>query len=117
MKQIRKIILITIFILLLSITISNASIDTNTFKPNALTEDDYDVAFNMAGTIINAITTIGIVIAVIMVMVLGIKYMVASVEQKADYKRTMIPMIVGAILLFASSTFVSIIYSLISKIE
>ena len=45
----------------------------------------------------------GIAIAVVVLMVLGIKYMMGSAEEKADYKKTMIPYVVGAVILFGAS--------------
>jgi len=44
-------------------------------------------------------------------MVLGIKYMMGSAEEKAEYKKTMIPYIIGAILLFAATTIANAIYT------
>lgn len=35
-------------------------------------------------------------------MILGIKYMMGSAEERANYKRSMIPFVIGAILLFAA---------------
>lgn len=52
----------------------------------------------------------GIVIAVIILMVLGIKYMMGSAEEKAEYKKTMIPYLVGAVLIFAASTIANVVY-------
>ena len=43
----------------------------------------------------------GTLIAVGTIMILGIKYMMGSAEEKAEYKKTMIPYLIGAILLFA----------------
>ena len=43
-------------------------------------------------------------------MVLGIKYMVGSAEEKASYKKTMMPYIVGAILLFGATTVATAIF-------
>ena len=95
---------------------SKSKINTEYYKPSDLTTDDYDEAFNMTKTIVSAITTIGIAVAVIMIMVLGIRYMAGSVEERAEYKRTMIPVLVGAFLLFASATMVSIIYNFASNL-
>ena len=44
-------------------------------------------------------------------MVLGIKYMMGSAEEKAEYKKTFIPYIVGALLLFAASALVGVLYN------
>ena len=56
------------------------------------------------------IQTAGVVVAVIIVMVLGIKYMMGSAEERAEYKKTMMPYLVGAILIFAASTIANVVY-------
>lgn len=89
---------------------------TDNYKPGELTTADYQTAFNMASTIVGALTTVGTVIAVVGIIILGLKYMMGSVEQKADYKKTMIPYLVGCILIFCISTIVSIIYNLASQL-
>lgn len=60
--------------------------------------------------IMGVINVAGVVIAVIVLMILGIKYMMGSAEEKAEYKKTMIPYLVGAILIFAASTIANVIY-------
>ena len=55
--------------------------------------------------------TVGVVAAVVILMVLGIKYMMGSAEEKAEYKKTMIPYIVGAILIFGASTIANMVYN------
>lgn len=93
--------------------VSIGGLDIGAFKPGTLTGDDTEKAFSLGKTIISGLTVIGVIISVLMVMVLGIKYMVGSIEQKAEYKKTMVPMLIGAILIFASSLIVSIFYDLI----
>ena len=66
------------------------------------------VGSNIAAIIRN----VGIVLAVVILMILGIKYMMGSAEEKAEYKKTMIPYIVGAILIFASTTIVNVVYNI-----
>ena len=63
--------------------------------------------------IIGVIQTIGILIAVGVIMVLGIKYMMGSAEEKAEYKKTMVPYLIGAIVLFAASALAGGIYNMI----
>ena len=58
---------------------------------------------NVGGNIVSIITTIGIIVAVIVLLVLGIKYMMGSAAEKAEYKKTMIPYLVGAVLIFGAS--------------
>lgn len=61
--------------------------------------------------IVGIVQVVGIVVAVVVILVIGIKYLVGSAEQKAEYKKTMIPYIVGAVLVFAGSTIVNVIYN------
>mgnify|MGYP001028784838 CR=1 FL=1 len=67
--------------------------------------------------LIGIITTVGVVVAVIILLVLGIKYMMGSASEKAEYKKTMIPYIVGAVLIFAGTSLVRVIYSLSTSVS
>ncbi len=67
------------------------------------------------GSVINAIIKLiqiaGTGVSVVIVTVLGIKYMLASSSEKADIKKMATPIIVGCVLLFAASNLVAIIAS------
>ncbi len=71
----------------------------------------------LGGKLMGVIQTAGVVVAVIILMVLGIKYMIGSAEEKAEYKKTMIPYIVGAILIFAASTIANVIYQFATSLN
>jgi len=71
-----------------------------------------DKVIDLGKTIVTIVQTIGIVVAVVVLLVLGIKYMMGSAEEKAEYKKTMIPYLVGAILIFAATTIVNVVYQL-----
>lgn len=58
---------------------------------------------NVGGNIVSIVTTVGIIVAVVVLLVLGIKYMMGSASEKAEYKKTMIPYLVGALLIFGAS--------------
>lgn len=62
--------------------------------------------------LIGIITTVAVVVAVIMLLVLGIKYMMGSASEKAEYKKTMIPYLVGAILIFGASAITKVVVGL-----
>ena len=61
--------------------------------------------------IIKIITTVGSILSVIVLVIMGIKYMMGSVEEKAEYKKTMMPYVIGFVILFAASTIASVIYN------
>ena len=51
--------------------------------------------------IISIITNIGIILSAIILAIMGVKYMIGSAEERAEYKKDMIPYLVGATLLFS----------------
>ena len=69
----------------------------------------------IGGEIINIIQVVGIVVAIAVVLIIGIKYMTGSVEQKAEYKKVMIPYIIGAVLLVAGTSIVKVIFNTINS--
>ena len=71
----------------------------------------------LGANIVNIIQVVGIVVAIIVLLVIGIKYIIGSAEQKAEYKTTMIPYIVGAVLIFAGTSIVKVIYQLASQVK
>ena len=71
----------------------------------------------VGNNIVTIIQVVGIVIAVIVLLVIGIKYMMGSASEKAEYKKTMIPYIVGAVLIFAGTSLVKVIYSLATAVK
>ena len=70
----------------------------------------------MGGKVLGVINTIGVVISVVVLMTLGIKYMLGSVQEKAEYKKALLPYLIGAILLFAATTIPNIIYKISTSV-
>ena len=66
-----------------------------------------------ANMILAYIRNIGIILSVIILIVIGIKYMMGSVEEKANYKETLLPYLIGAFLLFTGSLIPQLIYDII----
>lgn len=67
----------------------------------------------IGGKVLSAVTTAGIVLSVIMLAVLGVKYMMGSAEEKAEYKKSLMPYIIGAALIFSASVIASAVYNLV----
>ncbi len=66
----------------------------------------------IAGIIVGAIRIIGTVLSVVILVAIGIKFMMGSAEEKADYKESLKPYIIGAFLLFTGSLIPQLIYTL-----
>ena len=114
------IILIFTFIMIMTIS-CNATYDPledpNSFKPGNISSEDANVITGRVNSIIGVIVTVGVIISAITLCILGIKYMVGSVEERAEYKKTMIPYIIGAVLLFAASSVVGIIANIVQNMN
>lgn len=121
MKKSIKVIstLLLAIMLVTSIVGTVLAVDPNTVlnglngNGNVQTNDLTKVGNN----IVTIIQVVGIVIAVIVLLVIGIKYMMGSASEKAEYKKTMIPYIVGAVLIFAGTSLVRVIYSLSTSVS
>ncbi|PWM79082.1 MAG: hypothetical protein DBY41_08265 [Clostridium sp.] len=121
MKKSIKVIstLLLTIMLVASIAGTVLAVDPNTVlnglngNGNVQTNDLTKVGNN----IVTIIQVVGIVIAVIVLLVIGIKYMMGSASEKAEYKKTMIPYIVGAVLIFAGTSLVRVIYSLSTSVS
>lgn len=66
---------------------------------------------NVINSVIKLIQIAGSGVAVITVTFLGIKYMIASSNEKADIKKQAVPIIIGCVLLFAAVNIAGIIAS------
>lgn len=106
-KKVMKIISIILTIVCVAFIASTCFAAGGELDPSKINGKDPKVDTTKIGNIGNQIATIirnvGIVAAVIIIMVLGIKYMIGSAEEKAEYKKTFIPYIIGALLLFGAS--------------
>lgn len=68
-------------------------------------------------SIVGILQTVGIVLSVVVLIIIGIKYMMGSAEEKAEYKKTMIPYLVGAALIFAASVFAQVVYQFFTGVK
>ena len=109
MKKTTKIIAVVFMMLTLVLgmaTISRAdSVNPGEIASglHGTTSDAQEDITGIGNQIIGIITTVGVVVAVVILLVLGIKYMMGSAEEKAEYKKTMIPYLIGAVLIFGAS--------------
>ena len=66
------------------------------------------------GNIIGFLQWAGAIAGVLIITIFGIKYMMGSLEEKAEYKKSMIPFIVGAVVLIAAPQIAKLIFSILS---
>lgn len=87
----------------------NAISDPNQYISSEVNTDQR--AVQMGNVIVWVIRTVGQLIAVAMLLIIGTKYVLGSVEQKAEYKQTMWPYIIGAALIFGGASLTDLIYN------
>lgn len=112
----KKIFVISILAISLIFLLGNVCIyalddpttNPNSWKPNVV---DEPILFEKAGLLLGIINVIGVVCSVIVLTVIGIKYMFGSIEEKAEYKNTIWTYIFGMFLLIAATTIPNILYN------
>lgn len=113
-KTVKIITVVLLAIILISVT-------SNVFAGDAIKPGDlsgkvsYGDSIDLqtkAGKIMGMIRNVAVIASVIILMVLGVKYMLGSVEEKAEYKKSFIPLIVGIVLVVSATAIASFIFNM-----
>ncbi len=121
MKKSRKILYTVLPVLML------VAVMFVTFAP-AVLADGVSPAFPAQGTTISKVETlskdvwatvvlIARILAFAAIIFAGIRYMFASAEQKADIKKGLIYLVIGAVLVFASTFIVDIVVNITNSLK
>ena len=119
MKKIIKMISIALIVLTMTMFIqiiannvyADDIIDTNEYEdPSDNSINDIYEVMDRASTYVMIIRNIGIIVSVIALMLIGIRAMVGSAEEKADYQKSLPGYLIGVVLVFAMSMIPTIIY-------
>lgn len=110
----KVLVLLFIVIAILSIVgVVNASVTPNSFAGDHVTGNNAATQVStFGGQIIGIVRFFGTWASVAVLIILGIKYMMGSIEEKAEYKKSMLPYVIGAVLVFAATNIVSVIYGM-----
>ncbi|MBR3254883.1 MAG: hypothetical protein IKF97_01445 [Clostridia bacterium] len=114
--MVKRIFIIIVYLtIILSISslfciVYGADFDTDLYAPENTTEaQNVGKLQTIGNAIIGTIRTIGSIASIGVLIVLGIKYMAGSVEEKAQYKQSMVPYIIGAAFVFGIINILAII--------
>ena len=118
-KQIKilSVIVLIIFTLIIFKSVVNADTGEMITSLSNPTYADTEEIVDIGEKIVGIIQIIGTVVAVVIMVILGIKYITSSIEEKADIKKAMIPYVIGAILIFSTTSIVRVVYSLVKPQE
>jgi len=81
-----------------------------TINANKVTNAGNKVS-DLGNQILGIVRTVGTIAAIITLIILGIKYMMGSAEEKAEYKKTLMPYIIGAVLVLAAVNIVTWVFN------
>lgn len=116
---VKILVIILCFLLILSVVslADTTEKGIKQFKGTISTEADSskDAIVKLVATILNVVRIVGISIAVVMLMVVACKYIIASAGDKADIKKYAINYIIGALVLFGASGIVTIAKNFIEE--
>lgn len=112
-RSLKYIIIILIIFLISSTYMSAVNADSginaaglsrtgSIFDKNAAETNVTKLANNSANLVVSIMRIVGITIAVLMLLVLAIKYMTSAAGERADIKKHAIVYVVGAVLLFGA---------------
>lgn len=118
-KNILKIVFCLIVILMvISITTVNATSIIGQLDSNKnVSTNAGDSVKNTGNVIIKVIKISGTGIAIIMLLYIAIKYMMVAPSEKAEFKKTAIVYVVGAVVLFAAPRLVELVMDLAQDVS
>ena len=114
-----KIFFAIVLILMLIISITNITYasewlsdpreNPDSFSPGSGGAAGATKVQDIGNRIIGIFQLIGTLASVIVLIVIGIKYMAGSIEERAEYKKTMMPYVIGALLVFGITNILGIV--------
>lgn len=121
MKSIKIVTIILIIIMQITIIVKPiyaSGINPDDYKPSSTdTVKDADKLKDFGNKIINAVSTIGIIVSTLTFTALGIKYMLGSVEEKSEYKKGLEKYLIGTVIIFGISLILRFISEVAGNIQ
>lgn len=120
MKKSKFIKIIFIALVLFAVffcTINVKATDTSYYKPNELSREDSPTLFGMGDEVLGTLMNIATIVSILTIAIIGVKYMYGSVEQKAEYKASLLPWLIGAIIVFSITRIIELFQMIASNID
>lgn len=98
-------------------SITDPITDPGYYKPGYNLNSNNTKFIERANLILGVIRVFGTLISVVTLMTLGIRYMLAGAQDKALYKETLGPYVIGAIMVFAIPNIIGVIFDLLGSVN
>lgn len=118
MKKLTKILTVVLLVAMIVMTVSPVFATAG----NILTQIDSAASsanVNTApiaatvGKIIAYLRNAAVIIGVVIIIILGIKYMTGSVEEKAGYQKSFVPLIIGIVIVMAATSIAAFLFDIL----
>lgn len=114
----RIIIIVFAFVLMMSLFLSVMAESkpenfSGKIQSDSGAKDGKDFIVRVISTSLNTVRTVGIAVAVVMLMTVACKYIMASAGDRADIKKYAFNYVIGALVLFGAAGIVTIIKNVI----
>lgn len=115
MKKVTKILTIVLLVAMIVLSVSEVfagSLITDIENSANTTTVNMGTLPQTIGKVVAYIRNAAIIVGIVIILILGIKYMTGSVEEKAGYQKSFVPLIVGIIVVMAATSIASFLFSL-----
>lgn len=120
MNKVIKLVSVLLMVVMLTATLSTVCLAGTEVKPGSITPDytgDTGTITSIGQKVLGVIRNIAAVLLVVLLAVLGIKFMMGSTEEKAEYKKSFLPLIIGTVIVLLATSIGGFIWSTFSDIK
>lgn len=96
-------------------SVSNPNLDTDQFENNSQETKVDNLFNNTATTVVAVLRIVSVAIAMVMLLVIAMRYMFSSVGDRADIKKHSVAYVTGAIILFSATQIIAILIDVASN--
>ena len=118
MKKTIKVITILMLVIMLITVLQSVvfAFDPTTISASAPASTSTDGLQSMAGKVLGIIQVATVVVAVVLIAWFGFKFVLGSANEKAEYQKSFIPLIIGVIVVFAATSIAKLIFSVAGSV-
>ena len=105
-------ILIAMLTVIFPLTTKSAQINPGQYNAGTVTTGEMGALKTVTEDVLATIRNIGIITSVVILAIIGIKYILGSLDEKAEYKGNMVLYVIGCFVLAMATTIPSIVYQI-----
>lgn len=123
LMKVMAVILVAVMIVASMVSVANATMSFDSVSTDSVVNGAQDTSGaassinRIVGSILTIVQVVGCGVAVIMLIVLAIKYISAAPGDKADIKKHAVVYVVGAVVLFAASGILQIVKNFAGNVK